>query len=46
MGAMCNARASRYPDEPNLTLDGTSSDGLGFGPVAPTPGAGDFNPGS
>ena len=35
--------ASRYPDAPNITLDGTTSDSLYFGPKAPTPGAGDFD---
>jgi hypothetical protein len=35
--------ASAYPDVPNLTLDGTSSDALHFGPTEPTPGAGDFD---
>jgi hypothetical protein len=35
--------ASTYPDEPNLTLDGTTSDSLYFGPLAPTAGAGDFD---
>lgn len=35
--------ASQYPDEPNITLDGTPSDSLGFGPIAPTPGTGDFD---
>jgi hypothetical protein len=35
--------ASTYPDVPNITLDGTSTDSLGFGPAAPTPGAGDFD---
>ena len=37
--------ASRYPDEPNITLDGTTSDSLYFGPLAPTAGAGDFDAG-
>jgi hypothetical protein len=35
--------ASGYPDDPNLTLDGTSSDALQFGPVSPTAGAGDLD---
>lgn len=35
--------ASWYPDEPNITLDGTPTDSLGFGPIAPTLGAGDFD---
>jgi len=30
--------ASAYPDTPNVTLDGTATDSLGFGPSAPTPG--------
>jgi hypothetical protein len=37
--------ASGYPDEPNITLDGTTSDSLYFGPLDPTPGAGDFDAG-
>jgi hypothetical protein len=37
--------ASDYPDEPNLTLDGTGSDSLRFGPTAPTAGAGNFDAG-
>jgi hypothetical protein len=36
--------ASTYPTAPNITLDGTASDSLGFGPAtAPTPGVGDFD---
>jgi hypothetical protein len=36
--------ASTYPSPPNITLDGTSSDSLGFGPAdAPTPGVADFD---
>jgi hypothetical protein len=36
--------ASRYPDAPNITLDGTATDSLGFGPAtAPTDGVGDFD---
>jgi hypothetical protein len=34
---------SRYPDAPNITLDGTATDSLGFGPTEPTPGVGDFD---
>jgi hypothetical protein len=34
---------SRYPEAPNITLDGTMTDSLYFGPQAPTPGAGDFD---
>jgi hypothetical protein len=34
---------SQYPDEPNITLDGTTADSLYFGPQSPTPGAGDFD---
>jgi len=34
---------SRYPDAPDITLDGTTSDSLYFGPQAPTAGAGDFD---
>ena len=35
--------ASSYPDMPNIVLDGTPTDSLGFGPTAPTPGVGDFD---
>lgn len=35
--------ASRYPLQPNITLDGTHSDSLYFGPLAPTDGAGDLD---
>ncbi|HEY0478238.1 MAG TPA: hypothetical protein VGD37_12020 [Kofleriaceae bacterium] len=35
--------ASQYPDAPNITLDGTASDSLHFGPTGPTSGAGDFD---
>jgi len=31
---------SQYPDVPNITLDGTTSDSLYFGPLEPTPGTG------
>lgn len=34
---------SHYPDEPNVTLDGTDGDSLHFAPLAPTAGAGDFD---
>ena len=35
-----------YPATPNITLDGTSADSLGFGPAdAPTAGVGDFDAG-
>jgi hypothetical protein len=37
--------ASTYPDTPNITLDGTGSDSLHFGPEAPTAGVGDLNAG-
>jgi hypothetical protein len=30
--------ASHYPDAPNVTLDGTATDSLHFGPDAPAPG--------
>jgi hypothetical protein len=36
--------ASGYPGMPNVTLDGTATDSLGFGPAtAPTDGVGDFD---
>ncbi|HMG22813.1 MAG TPA: hypothetical protein VK607_15875 [Kofleriaceae bacterium] len=36
--------ASGYPATPNITLDGTATDSLGFGPAtAPTDGVGDFD---
>jgi hypothetical protein len=36
--------ASGYPAMPNITLDGTATDSLGFGPgTAPTEGVGDFD---
>jgi hypothetical protein len=35
--------ASHYPDEPNLTLNGTTTDSLYFGPTEPTTGAGNFD---
>jgi len=35
--------ASGYPDMPNITLDGTPTDSLGFGPAAPPRGVGDFD---
>jgi hypothetical protein len=35
--------ASQYPDLPNIVLDGTASDSLGFGPTERTPGVGDFD---
>lgn len=35
--------ASMYPDSPNILLDGTADDSLGFGPTAPTAGVGDFD---
>jgi hypothetical protein len=36
--------ASGYPVMPNITLDGTPTDSLGFGPAtAPTEGVGDFD---
>jgi hypothetical protein len=36
--------ASSYPATPNITLDGTATDSLGFGPATtPTPGVGDFD---
>ena len=35
--------ASGYPDVPNITLDGTTSDSLYFAPLAPTAGVGDFD---
>jgi hypothetical protein len=36
--------ASQYPAAPNITLDGTPGDSLGFGPgTAPTEGVGDFD---
>ena len=38
--------ASQYPDTPNITLDGTTSDSLYFAPTAPTTGAGDFDAGA
>lgn len=34
--------ASLYPATPNITLDGTDSDSLSFGPKTPTAGAGEF----
>src|SRR5262249_39790111 len=34
--------ASCYPDVPNITLDGTTSDSLYFAPLAPTAGVGNF----
>jgi hypothetical protein len=34
--------ASLYPATPNITLDGTTSDSLYFGPTAPTAGVGKF----
>lgn len=37
--------ASAYPDAPNVTLDGTASDSLHFGPETPTASAGDFDAG-
>jgi hypothetical protein len=37
--------ASRYPDEPNIKLDGTAADSVHFGPgEAPTPGVAAFDP--
>jgi hypothetical protein len=35
--------ASGYPAVPGITLDGTPSDSLHFGPLAPTGGVGDFD---
>jgi hypothetical protein len=35
--------ASGYPDVPNITLDGTTTDSLYFAPLAPTTGVGDFD---
>jgi hypothetical protein len=36
--------ASRYPDAPNIALDATATDSLGFGPaMAPTAGVGYFD---
>jgi len=37
--------ASAYPAAPNVTLDGTGTDSLHFGPEAPTAGAGDLDAG-
>jgi hypothetical protein len=34
--------ASLYPATPNITLDGTATDSLTFGPQAPTPGVPSF----
>jgi hypothetical protein len=34
---------SRYPAQPTITLDGSHTDSLHFGPLAPTDGAGDFD---
>ena len=35
--------ASTYPDTPNVTLDGTDTDSLHFGPEAPTAGVGNLD---
>ena len=35
--------ASKYPSPPNITLDGTATDSLNFGPTTPTAGVGSFN---
>jgi hypothetical protein len=35
--------ASRYPAEPTITLDGTRTDSLHFGPNLPTAGTGNFD---
>jgi hypothetical protein len=34
--------ASTYPDSPNVTLDGTNTDSLHFGPETPTAGVGNL----
>ncbi len=35
--------ASAYPSDPDVTLDGTATDSLGFGPTAPLAGVGNFD---